>query len=246
MKKRTCSRLLSYFLALALCLGITTPALAVSNQTALLPFASTEVPPANPAFAANGMADDTVNYADTDVVRVSIVLDGLSTLDAGFSTIGIASNTEAIDYRLSLRRTQDSVVTLIEKATGEKLDIQWQLTLAANLISANIAYGQIGRIKSIPGVADVVLEEQYVPCETEAGETANPNMATSSAMIGSSAAYAAGLTGAGTRIAIIDTGIDMDHQSFSAEALEYALSLEDSVSLLGVEEIEISCRGRRI
>ena len=90
MKKRTCSRLLSYFLALALCLGITTPALAVSNQTALLPFASTEVPPANPAFAANGMADDTVNYADTDVVRVSIVLDGLSTLDAGFSTIGIA------------------------------------------------------------------------------------------------------------------------------------------------------------
>ena len=238
MKKRTCSRLLSYFLALALCLGITTPALAVSNQTALLPFAPTEVPPANPAFAANGMADDTVNYADTDVVRVSIVLDGLSTLDAGFSTIGIASNTEAIDYRLSLRRTQDSVVTLIEKATGEKLDIQWQLTLAANLISANVAYGQIGRIKSIPGVADVVLEEQYVPCETETGETANPNMATSSAMIGSSAAYAAGLTGAGTRITIIDTGIDMDHQSFSAEALEYALSLEDSVSLLGVEEIE--------
>ncbi len=42
---------------------------------------------------------------------------------------------------------------------------------------------------------------------------ADPNMATSGEMIGTSAAYAAGYTGAGMRIAVIDTGIDTDHQS---------------------------------
>ena len=35
------------------------------------------------------------------------------------------------------------------------------------------------------------------------------NMATSDKMIGSSAAWAAGYTGAGSRIAIIDTGADV-------------------------------------
>lgn len=54
--------------------------------------------------------------------------------------------------------------------------------------------------------------------------TGGPHMSTSAEMIGSSAAYAAGLTGAGTRIAVIDTGTDTDHQSFDAAAFAYALA----------------------
>ena len=40
----------------------------------------------------------------------------------------------------------------------------------------------------------------------------------SNGMIGSYAAWETGYTGAGRRIAIIDTGIDSDHDSFNAEA----------------------------
>ena len=43
-------------------------------------------------------------------------------------------------------------------------------------------------------------------------------------MIGATQTWASGYTGAGTKVAIIDTGTDQDHQSFSAEALEYALA----------------------
>ncbi len=39
-------------------------------------------------------------------------------------------------------------------------------------------------------------------------------MSTSPEQIGSPAAYAAGYTGAGTQIAIVDTGLDLDHISF--------------------------------
>ena len=53
----------------------------------------------------------------------------------------------------------------IEKAIGGKLDVKWNLTLAANIISANVLYGQIDTIKGIDGVKDVFLENRYEPQE---------------------------------------------------------------------------------
>lgn len=84
----------------------------------------------------------------------------------------------------------------------------------------------------------VVLEARYDPCVTQTPETADPNMATSREMIGVSAAYLAGYTGGGSRIAVIDTGLDMDHQSFDAGAFDESLKqLEQSYDLLDAEEI---------
>lgn len=74
-------------------------------------------------------------------------------------------------------------------------------------------------------------------------------MSTSCDMIGSAAAWACGYTGAGSRIAVIDTGIDTNHQSFSDEAFAYSLSKRaeltgqdadtyvESLHLLDAEEI---------
>lgn len=49
-------------------------------------------------------------------------------------------------------------------------------------------------------------------------------MAVSTQMNGTSKVWDMGYTGAGTRIAIIDTGLDTDHQSFSPEAFDYAIA----------------------
>lgn len=112
----------------------------------------------------------------------------------------------------------------IERVTGEKLDVVWNLTLTANLISANVAYGQIPALEALPGVEQVFLETQYEPAVVNTDLPADPNMSTSPSMIGSNAAWAAGYTGAGSRIAIIDTGTDTDHQSFDEGAFRYSLS----------------------
>ena len=48
---------------------------------------------------AEKVAQDTPEYADTDVVRVSIVLKDASTLAKGYSSEDIATNSAAMKYR---------------------------------------------------------------------------------------------------------------------------------------------------
>lgn len=92
-----------------------------------------------------------IQPASTDRTRVSIVLEKESTLDAGFSTENIANNHAAMAYRAGLEQNQANMQAKIEKTTGEKLDVVWNLTLAANAISANVEYGQIAEIEKVPG-----------------------------------------------------------------------------------------------
>ena len=162
-------------------------------------------------------------HAMTDVVRVSIELSKPGTLAAGFEANGIADNAAAKAYREGLRADQAAMTAKIEKAIGSKLDVQWNLTLAANFISANVLYGQIDAIKAIPGVKNVILENRYEPQKGET-ETDEPNNGSASYMIGSNITWANGYTGAGSKVAVIDTGADSEHQSFSGEGLEYALA----------------------
>ncbi|MBQ7871359.1 MAG: S8 family serine peptidase, partial [Oscillospiraceae bacterium] len=61
-------------------------------------------------------------------------------------------------------------------------------------------------------------------------------MGTSPGKIGTTVAWSAGYTGAGTRIAIIDTGTDTEHQSFNEAAYQYSLAYQAGLSKLSLEE----------
>ena len=172
-------------------------------------------------------------------VRVSIVLEGESTLEAGFSTTELASNPQAVSYRNNLRAEQDKVAARISGKVlgGEKLDVVWNLTIAGNIISANVPFDKIDAISKTLGVKKVVIETKYeAPVAEESDE---PQIAVSATMIGTELVWAEGYTGAGSKIAIIDTGIDYTHELFDPEAFEYALSLnEKQYALLGAEDID--------
>ena len=174
---------------------------------------------------AEKVAQDTPEYADTDVVRVSIVLKDASTLAKGYSSEDIATNSAAMKYRQKLETKQEKMAKTISKKAlgGEALDVVWNLTLAANIISANVEYGQIEKIEKISGVEAVLIETRYEPCVVKDNETTDPNMATSGSMIGSHVAWADGYTGAGSKVAIIDTGADTDHPSLDPDAFTYAV-----------------------
>ena len=161
-------------------------------------------------------------YEDTDQVRVTIFLEPAATL-ARFDSQNVASNVQAMSYRQTLAQKQEEVQSWIEAATGQELQVAWNMTLATNAISANVEYGQIQQILDVSGVKDVVIETRYEPAVVEQDLETDPNMATSSEMIGSGLAWASGYTGAGSRVAIIDTGIDTDHQSMDADAYWYSL-----------------------
>ncbi len=234
MKKMWGTRVLAMLLVLALTPGLVPAALAANSEAAV---AFKQVPNdtldtlIRPDVAVGEienaeMGEDTAAYQAHDLVRVSIILEDASTLEAYSDAAAegtLAEDAAAVSYRAALQRKQDSVVRKISSTIlgREDLDVVWNLTLVANMISANVEYGKIEQIKQIPGVADVVLEQQYEPAASE--NTVQPNMEISTGMTGTTTAWSTGYTGAGMRIAIIDTGLDTSHQSFDNGAYEYAL-----------------------
>ena len=72
-------------------------------------------------------------------------------------------------------------------------------------------------------------------------------MAISTQMTNNYLAWASGYTGAGSKVAVVDTGLDTDHQSFSAEAFMYSIDElnaqreeegKDPIVLLTAEDVE--------
>ncbi len=231
MGKKLASRMLSLILSAAMLLGCVPAALAADRSgTQSLSFTQLETGEEQQSYLPESQAEDTeetAQYADTDMVRVSIVLTTPSTLEAGFAVQSVADSAAARTYRSRIRAEQDVVSQRISTQAlgGGKLDVVWNLTLAANIISANVAYGDVEKIAAVPGVEKVLLEQRYEPCVVDRDETVDPNMSTSTEMTGTTAAWSAGYTGAGSRIAIIDTGTDTDHQSFSAAGYRHALEV---------------------
>ena len=251
MKKMWGTRVLAMLLVLALTAGLVPAALAANSEVSV---AFKQVPNdtldtlIRPDLAVGEienaeMGEDTAAYQAHDLVRVSIILEDASTLEAYSDAAAegtLAEDAAAVSYRAALQRKQDSVVRKISSTIlgREDLDVVWNLTLVANMISANVEYGKIEQIKQIPGVADVVLEQQYEPAASE--NTVQPNMEISTGMTGTTTAWSTGYTGAGMRIAIIDTGLDTSHQSFDNGAYEYALEQNAARAKESVEAYKAS------
>lgn len=174
--------------------------------------------------------------------RVIIVMEGDSVLDAGFDTAELSEN-EAIALSENIISEQEATVEKIEEEAleGEELDVNFNLSIVTNAVSADVAYKDIEKIKLVDGVAAVYVAQEYEP-----QVTADPMTITSGDMVGSYSTWATGYTGAGTRIAVIDTGIDSDHPSFDgaafdahlAETAEKAGKTVADYNLLTAEEIE--------
>lgn len=235
--KKMSKRILSVVIVLCLLMAYAMPIHAVDNSGIhFKQVDNSAVTGKLPHQEAVESETDAPVYEDTDIVRVSIVLEKKSTLEAGYSTQNIANNDAAMRYRSSLETLQTSVANRISKKLGETLDVVWNMTLAANIISANVAYGDIETIKSVTGVADVIIETQYEPAQTVETSAESPNMYFSTGTTGASTAWTAGLTGAGSRIAIIDTGLDVDHQSFDNDAFLYAMKQNAAQKNMTLEE----------
>ena len=185
----TLKRAMAVMLALVLTLSLVTPTWAMSSSSVATKGENNgitweKVDNIKLPIKENAAVEEEAQqqYADTDVVRVSIVLSDPSTLDKGFSASDIASGSKkAMKYRDKLESKQDKMAKTISKKAldGQSLDVVWNLTLATNIISANVQYGQIEKIEKIKGVDSVLIETQYEPCVVKESETTDPNMAIS-------------------------------------------------------------------
>ena len=241
--KKSLKTVLSVILTAAMLLTVMLPAFAASGKAAdnkvHLGFEKVENGP-DALHAGEAVKTGLSQALPVGDVRVSIVLDGQATLEKGFSTAGIASNRQAMTYRAQLLANQNVMAEKISKEVlgGKKLNVKWNITLAANIISAEVPSVAIDKIAALKGVKKVVVEQQYAPAVASVEEAADPNMATSTQMTGAAQTWANGYTGLGSKIAVIDTGIDTDHQSFSGDGLDYAVEQSGKeVDLLTADEV---------
>lgn len=249
--RRTWKSFLSLLLAIAMILSLGTAGFALDDENEAaepaeeiaeeaggsgveLPFEkvdndiiSERLPLANQA-----VEEEEPTYADDELVRVSIVLNGASALDAGYAP------ASAGGYRAGLLAEQQAMASKIsaEALGGAQLDVVWNLTLACNIISAYVPYGSIEAVRNVIGVKDVVIELRYFP---NADEVEN---ATATEMTGATEAWNLGYTGAGSTIAIVDTGLDIAHKSFDPAAFEYAIdelneTRETPVKLMTADDV---------
>lgn len=194
------------------------------------------------AVSAEEVTEPETEYEDEDEVRVMIVMDEDAVVDKGYSTSDLADNSKAMAYSDKVEKEQNQVVDQIseEALDGEELDVRYNFTILTNAVAATVKYGDIESIKEVEGVSNVYITPKY-----DVMETANPNTITAGTMIGSYHTWEAGYTGAGQRIAVIDTGIDADHPSFDGDAFDYALAetakeegtTVDAYQLLNKDEI---------
>lgn len=151
-----------------------------------------------------------------EAVRVIIVMEGDSVLEEDSAAV-VNDQTEA--KMEALEENQAAVVADIEETVlgGEALAVSYNYTWLLNGVAATVPYGAIAEIEAIEGVKQVLLQQVYSVCETEpVSDISYPMTVSDGVMIGRESTWANGYTGEGIRIAIIDTGIDSDHQNFGA------------------------------
>ena len=162
-------------------------------------------------------------YQADDVVPVFIVLEDEPLAESGLTIQAVPAEREA-----QLLATQNKLIgTISSKVLGEKLDVRYQFTYLTNAVSANVPFGKLSEIAGLNGVKTVFLMPVYDKCETV-------NTATAADMIGVPSVWEdLGYTGTGMKIAIVDTGLDLDHPSFAAAP---ALN-EDSLTVADIEKV---------
>ena len=74
--------------------------------------------------------DGAAEREDSEMVRVSIVLEQPSTVQAGYATMGIAANSKAMAYRAELLSTQKRMEKTISLCAlnGRPLNVVWNMT----------------------------------------------------------------------------------------------------------------------
>ena len=150
-------------------------------------------------------------HEDSDSVEIIVVVDD-----------SVAKPTAQAQVQ-SLLQKQEKAAATMSRAIGETVEPERQYTTLLNGFSATVTYGQYKALKELDCVESVFLSPTF---------SLLPDTANSTQMIGGGLANETGFTGEGMLIAILDTGVDMDHQIFSKAPANPALTQDDVKGLL--------------
>ena len=227
MKKRVRAAL-ALLLAVCLCASLAAPAAAVDTvQTG--PAAETAAETADSSAYGNSLPEliqqqfsgGVSKYDPDEVVNVIVQLEAPALLDKGSGkarySIDKLETADAQTLALAqeaVQATQQSVKAEVAALSDDvSFESSESFSLLINAFTVKAPYGELARIRSLDGVRSAFVEGSFSIPVTEPGYELYTDY--SSGMIGLNETELLGLTGSGTLIAVLDTGIDYDHEAFA-------------------------------
>lgn len=168
-------------------------------------------------------------------VRAIVILKDAPLLEQNFSKKDIASATGAVAVALQRMQAQQDALAADVQQIVEDLDVEnstmeihYHYTVAANGLAVELPYAALEQIEALDEVESVFVAPQYSLPEdmTKDGAEAQ-GLLSSLQFTGADKAWSAGFTGAGMRVAVIDTGLDLDHPSFAAAPAQPSLTKDE-------------------
>ena len=187
------------------------------------------------------LSSDENSLKASDIVTVIVELEGEPLADAATGEIDtFVSSPAGLQLEQDLLNEQASVRAEIEARTGKTetasvngaSDLTYSYTTVLNGFSMKIPYGKLGEVRSLNGVKNVWVAEQYSLPEDLSADDYTISMSSSTGMVGSTEANAMGYDGTGTIVAILDTGFMKAHEAFSVMPTNTKYSKDDIASLL--------------
>lgn len=187
------------------------------------------------------LSNDENSLKASDIVTVIVELESEPLADAATGEIDtFVSSPAGLQLEQDLLNEQTSVRAEIEARTGKTetasvngaSDLTYSYTTVLNGFSMKLPYGKLDEVRSLNGVKNVWVAEQYSLPEDLSADDYTISMSSSTGMVGSTEANAMGYDGTGTIVAILDTGFMKDHEAFSVMPTNTKYSKSDIASLL--------------
>ena len=178
-------------------------------------------------------------YAPDQIVRILVELEGECLLDQGYTHSQINANGPQVAADTAkLETMQDYVAKQIEKlaqaADLGATSVKYHYTAALNGLAMSVPYGILAQINQLEGVKRAYVCSEYnAPKSTDEGQTVSPNMYATGSSFGTVQTWETlGYTGQGMTVAVLDTGLDIDHPSFVGAPEGARMTLADIEAVL--------------
>ncbi len=161
-------------------------------------------------------SDAAVHYSATDTVTFIVVTEERPLLEM-FSVSEIAGQTASVlNHELSQMAVINRVTDNIASTLGEDAKLGFTYTVATTGFSVTTEYGNKATLEAMPGVKTVYVAPTFAIPEDVTSTELEPMTNNATTMIGAEILNASGYTGKGMRVAILDTGLNINHPNFEA------------------------------
>lgn len=166
---------------------------------------------------------NTYKYADDEIVRAIIILEGECESD-----VAEAGSEKAAAQRVKLINEHNAVRKAM---TGIDFEMKYEFTTLLNGFSCDVAYGDLEAIAAIEGVKAVHIANHYA--EPKLDVKTQTKMPNANNITGNANSTYDGYDGAGIVVAVLDTGLNTTHEAFQDSigmCAEYGLLTEADIA----------------